>query len=121
MKDLARYRINQPGFDMELEFSCRSNGVTDIGTGHTANLNPAEAIVQTDRQLPRGGDIELRIAWPYLLQGVCPLELYITGWIKDSDEATTVVHIDWYEFRIRGGEHSFDSSSRKGATCDLVA
>lgn len=120
MSDLVRYPVNQPGAEMEVEFCCRSDSLVIMGAGRARNLNAVEVMFQADRPLPCAADIELRISWPYLLQGVCPLELYITGWIRKSDEKVTVVHIEWYEFRTRG-EHSFDVPIRNGATCDVVA
>lgn len=120
MSDLARYRINHPSTGMEVEFSCWSNGSMSIGTGQTRSLDPVEAVFQADRQLPCPAEVELRVRWPYLLQGVCPLELCITGRVIQSDESATVVHIQRYEFRTRG-EHSFDIPVRRGATCNVVA
>lgn len=106
--------------EMELQFSCRSRGLTCIGAGRTTSLDSVEVAFEADRELPESGELELRIMWPFLLQSVCPLELVVFGSIVRSAARKTVVHIDRYEFRTRG-EHSFEPAIAKGMTCDLVA
>jgi hypothetical protein len=105
---------------MEVQFSCRTKGVTFSGSGCTKNLSSGEVIFEADRDLPEVGDVLLRIRWPFLLQSVCPLELVISGRIISSYAGIAVVHIEEYEFRTRG-EQSFEAPIAKGTTCDFTA
>jgi hypothetical protein len=64
--------------------------------------------------------VELRIEWPFLLQGVCPLELQVWGRVLRSDDQGTVVRMSRYEFRTCGAR-SFDQASASEVNWNIVA
>lgn len=64
-------RIQRQPLVLELSFSYQSDGVTYVGTGRTRNLGGETVSFETDQEFRRKGDVELRILWPYRLQGVC--------------------------------------------------
>ena len=97
-------------YEMELRFSYTSGGVTYFGSGLTADLSRGAVRFVTDNPPPEGAEVELRIAWPYLLQNVCPLELVVSGKIAAGNDRGTVLAMDHYEFRTCG-ERSFVSSA----------
>jgi hypothetical protein len=105
---------------LELRFGYCRNGVTYVGSGAARNLTKLEVYIESDQPLPCSGSIKLHIAWPFLLQGVCPLELVIEGWIEQQNSLTTVVSIQDYEFKTCG-DQSFAPAMARGAACDLVA
>lgn len=94
--------------------------MTYIGTGRTRDLGGESVCFETDQQILRKGDVELRIAWPVRLQDVCPLELVVRGTLVRTDEAVAVVRIRSYEFQTLGAR-SFSPLASCGVTCDLAA
>jgi hypothetical protein len=99
-----RYR-----YEMELRFSYKLGGATQFGSGHTLDLSRGAVRFATDNPPPDGTDVELRIAWPYLLQNVCPLELVVRGSIVATGERGTILAMRHYEFRTCG-QRSFDQA-----------
>jgi hypothetical protein len=80
-----------------------------FGSGHTVDLSRGAVRFVTDNPPPDGADVELRIAWPYLLQNVCPLELLVRGTTATTSERGTVLTMGDYEFRTCG-QRSFDQA-----------
>ena len=48
----------------------------------------------------------LHVAWPFLLQNICPLELILKGTVTEVSRRGTLLVIRSYEFRTCG-EKSF--------------
>jgi hypothetical protein len=96
---------------MDLHFSYKLGGVTQFGAGHTLDLSRGAVRFATENPPPNGADVELRIAWPYLLQNVCPLELVVRGTTATPDGRRTVLNVSDYEFRTCG-QRSFDQAVR---------
>lgn len=97
-------------YEMELRFSYKLGGVAHYGSGQTVDLSRCAIRFVSDNPPPEGVEVELRIAWPYLLQNVCPLELVVRGTAKTNSERGTVLAMDRYEFRTCG-ERSFVSAA----------
>ena len=93
-------------FEMELRFHYCERGVACFGAGVTCDLSGGGVRFQTDTPPPAGVDAELRIAWPFLLQGSCALELAVWGTILSAGPGGTVLKMRRYEFRTLG-ERSF--------------
>src|SRR5579883_1033798 len=89
-----RYAVEIP-----LRFSYSQKGVAYIGSGTVADLSRSGVRFSTDSAPPDGVEIELRLAWPFLLQNVCPLELVIRGEVYRTGPRGTVVKLHHYEFR----------------------
>ncbi len=95
------------------KWSCDSAiswAVSLITVGQTVDLSRCAIRFVSDNPPPEGVEVELRIAWPYLLQNVCPLELVVRGTAKTNSERGTVLAMDRYEFRTCG-ERSFVSAA----------
>jgi hypothetical protein len=106
--------------DLDLRFSYECQGVVHQYTGRTRDLSRSGILFVTEHPPAPGTHLELRIAWPFLLQNVCPLELMVWGPVNRSDENGTVVSVRSYEFRTCG-ERSFEPTSGVRATCNIVA
>src|SRR5215472_4425228 len=57
----------------------RRRRVLDSGTGKTIDLSSGGLLIETDRELPSGMNIELSISWPVLLHDAAPLQLVVAG------------------------------------------
>ncbi len=106
--------------EMPLRFVCQSGGTQYTGSGCTADLGRREVHFVSDYPLPNGAEVELRIEWPFLLQGVCPLELRMWGRVLRSDEQHTVVTMRDYEFHTCGAR-SFNQASANAVNWSIVA
>jgi hypothetical protein len=91
---------------LELRFESRSRGASLLGHGVTADLSRGTLRFQTDSPPPIGHQTEVRIAWPFLLQNVCRLELVVRGPVIRTGARGTIMGISSYEFQTCG-ERSF--------------
>src|ERR1017187_1093639 len=89
-------------YEMELRFSYKLGSAMRFGSGHTLDLSRGAVRFVTETPPPDGADVELRIAWPYLLQNVCSLELVVRGTAVTSSVRGTVLTMSGYEFRTCG-------------------
>jgi len=105
---------------MELRFSYRIGSVTYMGTGRIRNLSSQAVCFESDQDIRRGTELELRIPWAFQLQGICPLELVVTGQLVRKNGAVTVIRMKSYEFQTHG-DRSFSQLASCGITCDLAA
>jgi hypothetical protein len=105
---------------LELRFSYESLGATCIGSGYTIDLSHGGIRFWTDAPPPIGQPVELRIKWPFLLQGVCPLELLVRGTVLRTGFQGSVVKLTKYEFRTCGHQ-SFDQATGVERACGFYA
>ena len=69
----ARYAV-----EMDLSYKLlRNQKVLQQGVGKTRDISTGGTFFNADQRLPAGGQVELSIDWPTLLNGVCPLQLRI--------------------------------------------
>lgn len=107
-------------YEMELRFSYKAGNIVQFGWGHTIDLSRGAVRFDTENPPPDGADVELRIAWPYLLQNVCPLELVVRGTVTSTNERGTVLAMADYEFRTCG-QRSFDQTVAGAAGSSIIA
>ena len=107
-------------YEMELEFRYTRGGIQYFGSGLTVDLSRGAVRFVTADPPPEGTEAELRIAWPYLLQNVCPLELIVRGRITAHSERGTILAIDRYEFRTCG-QRSFVSAATGASGSGILA
>jgi hypothetical protein len=90
----------------EVTLECRifrvDKGECQIGLGITRELSRGGLRFLTDAPPPAGAEVEVRIAWPFKLQNICPLELVMKGVILRTDYLGTVLKARGYEFRTCG-------------------
>jgi len=77
----------------------RRRRVLDSGTGKTVDLSSGGLLIETDRELPSGLNIELSIAWPVLLHNVAPLQLVVAGRVVRAAGQRVGVRMVQHEFR----------------------
>jgi hypothetical protein len=110
-----RYQLN-----LELRFSYRYGKCTYHGTGRTKDLSDKVICFESDQELPGGVQLELRIAWPFALQGLFPLEMIVHGALLRQQRSLAVLRLEEFEFRTLGDD-SFHASANRGALCNFLA
>ena len=89
-------------FALDMRFTYTDRRTAHEGIGCTVDLSRGGIRFYSDTPPPAGSFVELRVAWPFLLQNVCPLELQLWGTVQRSGADGTVVRITRYEFRTCG-------------------
>jgi hypothetical protein len=84
---------------LDLRYQVLRGGKPLRGIGVTREFSSTEVKFAADQDLPLGALIELSLAWPQRLDGVCPLQLMVFGKIAAIDEKGTILTISRYEFR----------------------
>lgn len=93
--------------ELELRFESWNKRGTELrGHGVTSDLSRKHLRFQTEQRPQVGDRMEARIAWPFLLQNVCRLQLVVRGPVVAVGERGTLVGIESYEFQTCG-ERSF--------------
>jgi hypothetical protein len=95
--------------ELGVRFQYVAGGTQHSGQGVTSDLSRSGVLLQTEEPPPAGAAIELHIDWPYLLQGVCPLEIFMKGKVVSVSKRGVVVKCSGPEFRTRG-DRSFSES-----------
>ena len=105
--------------EMELRFTYELRGKARFGDGHTRDLSRGAVRFTTQDPPPDGGVVELRIAWPFLLQNVCALELVLRGPAATGGRGT-ILTVRSYEFRTCG-PRSFDQANNEAGGRSIMA
>jgi len=88
---------------LSVHYRLLGNGRVDLlGSGQTLNLSTGGAYFECLDALPSKGAIELVMSWPFLLEGVCPLNLVMRGRIVRVDGRCIAVQAQHHEFRTAG-------------------
>lgn len=106
--------------EMELRFTYKLGSALQFGSGRTVDLSRGAVRFVAENPPPDGTHVELRIAWPYLLQNVCPLELVVRGTTVTTSERGTVLTMGDYEFRTCG-QRSFDQALAGAGGSSIMA
>ena len=78
------------------------DGALRIGHGTTEDLSRRGLRFRAEERVEAGEELVLRIAWPGLLQNVCPLELLVRGVVTRVTDRGAIVSVGSYEFRTCG-------------------
>ena len=110
-------RVNRR-YDVELQLRfhyTNEGGALRVGCGVTTELSRGGIRFLTDDPPPAGTDVEVHIAWPFLLQDTCRLELVVRGSITGAGDRGTVMRLRNYEFRTCGERSFFETAQHSGA------
>lgn len=90
-------------YESEVRFEQQSgDGARHIGYGTTADFSRGCVRFQPEEKLEAGAELVLRMAWPELLQNVCPLEILVRGVITRVTDRGAILSIGSYELRTCG-------------------
>lgn len=67
----------------------------------TCDISSGGVFIHTQDTLTVGDKIQLRLEWPVLLEGRCPLQLAIKGEVIRTDLHGAAIRISTYEYRLR--------------------
>jgi len=109
-----RYELSLP-----ICFSYDDRHGSRFGCGQTVELSRGGVRFTSADPPPIHASLEARIAWPFLLQGVCPLEVVAKGVVIRSTERETVLRVRSYEFRTCG-ERSFSEAPEQRRTLRIA-
>jgi hypothetical protein len=76
--------------------------IAETGSGKTVNISSGGVCFTTETLLASGTPIELSLAWPVLLNDLCPMKLTIYGCVVRSNGGGAAVAIERSEFRTTG-------------------
>jgi hypothetical protein len=100
-RSLRRYESQLP-----MRFEEEGQRGLPRGSGITADFSRKSLRFQTEDPPAMNASVEIRVEWPFLLQGVCGLELVVRGPVISASKRGIVVRIASYEFQTCG-ERSF--------------
>jgi hypothetical protein len=107
-------------FEMPLRFWWRCGEDRRTGWGHTGNLARKSLLMVTDTPPEVGVEVEICVEWPFRLQEVCELELWVWGVVVMNHEGGSAVRINDHEFRTCGAQ-SFGQAAAPEVTWSIVA
>jgi len=97
--------------ELELRFEHQDPaGAVCRGHGVTADLSSGALRFFPDQPVACGAEVVTRIAWPFLLQDVCPLELVLQGTVKRITGRGAILAIRTYEFRTCGARSFWEAA-----------
>jgi PilZ domain-containing protein len=73
--------------------------VLDSGIGKTLDVSSGGLLIEIDRELRSGLNIELSITWPVLLHNLVPLQLVVAGRVVRTRGRRVGVRMVQHEFR----------------------
>ena len=88
-REEVRYRVLKP------------KGDHTCGTGKTLNIGSGGILFTTKEKIPLGRNVEVAVAWPACLDGMCPLQFVAIGPVVRSECNRAAVRIERYEFKTR--------------------
>lgn len=80
----------------------RRRRILETGVGRTLDLSSGGILIETDRPLPVGLNLELSVAWPVMLHNVAPMQLVISGRIVRCSGPRVAIRMVQHEFRTAG-------------------
>lgn len=101
-RNFASEHRQYPRYPIELaaEFTLPTKGeAARRGVGTTLDISSGGLLLACNNNLLPGSEIEVSIQWPFLLDGVRPLKLRITGYIVRANPMVVAVKLRSYEFR----------------------
>ena len=105
VSDVVTDRRSHPRYPIELDLrykALRGRRILKEGLGKTRDISTKGLLFRVDQPLPKGATVEVSLDWPLRLDGLCPLQVKITGEVLRNAESGTAIYIRRYEFRTRG-------------------
>ena len=99
--DRRRWRRYECQLELRFEH-LGADGALCLGHGETADLSTGALRFYPDQAIPNGTETVPRVAWPFLLQNICPRELVLTGTVRTVPGRGAILAIRSYEFRTCG-------------------
>jgi len=115
-----RRRDKRYELEMEMRWKLvRRRKVLYEGGGRTVDLSSGGMLVETDRPLPVGLNLEMAIAWPMRLQDGAPLQLVVAGKILRSLGRRAAIRMVQHEFRTAAAADEQTAAPASGTRAPL--
>lgn len=101
---VALERRSKPRFPLRLSVRYRtlSDEPSSLCAGRTLNMSSCGLLVASDEANVRTGSrLLLTVDWPFLLHGVTPLQLIVSGRVIRCAEEEFAVKLDDYQFKTK--------------------
>jgi c-di-GMP-binding flagellar brake protein YcgR len=98
----------------------RRRKVLDTGIGRTLDMSSGGLLLETERPLPLGLNLELSVTWPVMLHNVAPLQLVISGRIVRAKGKHVAVRMMQHEFRTMGVSSEHRTAPAPGARTPMA-
>jgi hypothetical protein len=109
---LASDRRGDPRYEyrIDVRFEHRGpDGALRVSHGVTEDLSRGGLRFHCEEPLEIGSEVVTRLAWPALLQNVCPLELVLEGLVTRVSSRGTILAVRSYEFRTCGARSFWEA------------
>jgi hypothetical protein len=126
IEGIAGDRRHDRRYDIHLELRwklIRRKRVLETGIGRTLDLSSGGILIEADRPLPVGLNMELSLAWPVMLHNVAPMQLMVSGRIVRATGQRAAIQMVQHEFRTAGvaAEHRNVLSMASRTPVNLLA
>lgn len=95
--EIQTERRTKTRYPLRLAVSYRTR--VTMGTGQTLNVSSSGLWMACQHRLSPGAPIELRLAWPHLLNGGIPLQLALRGRVVRAEDAHCGIEFVHHQFR----------------------
>jgi hypothetical protein len=90
---------------LEVEYQLLdATGVKRKGIGRTVNISSSGILVHLEENQSNVNSIQLSVKWPFLLDGLVPLQWIVRGNIVRADGASLAVEVINHAFHTAGKE-----------------
>jgi len=87
-------------FPIQVSLRCRLPETGEVLDGTTDDISSLGVRFRSAHNLRIGQRVELRLFWPFRLEDIHPLQLFIEGSVIRSDELGTAIVSNRHEFRL---------------------
>lgn len=101
---VALERRSKPRFPLRLSvrFRALSEEPSALRVGRTLNMSSGGFLIASDEaNIRTGSRLLLTVEWPFLLHGVTPLQLIVSGRVTRCIQEEFAVKVDDYQFKTK--------------------
>jgi hypothetical protein len=86
---------------LEVKFTAQRTTPCFSGAGRTVNISSTGFLIASEQRIPAGTWLDVTLEWPWLLDGVTPLQLAARCMVVRSNASGFAVLLASHQFRTR--------------------